>query len=314
MSKIDEEVTGTRSRLSSRFRRTVAPLATYARKHERFRVAVIVGLPATVLVVFFILPLLAMIRLSFLTDLPPAEYTVQHYVDIFTEGAYRNILWNTLWVTAVTTAIVVALGYTFAYSMVRFSRRWRAILLLLVLPFWINYIVRMYAWINILQERGVINWLEETLLFVQEPSGYLYTWHAVILGLVYVWLPLATLPFFAAIRGIDESTIEASKDLGAGPIRTFFSVTVPQTYGGLLAGVVLVAIPTFGAFLTPVLLGGTGQMMIGVVIDIYFNQTFNWNFAAAVGTLITAFIVLVIVLGALLGGNVLSSRTPGDHS
>lgn len=130
----------------------------------------------------------------------------------------------------------------------------------------------------------------------------------------HVRIRIAILPFFASIRGVDETTIEASKDLGAGPIRTFFSVTVPQTYGGLLSGTVLVAIPTFGAFLTPSLLGGPGQMMIGVVIDIYFNQSFDWNFAAAVGTLITAFIMLVIVLGAVLGGNVLSSRTPGDEA
>ncbi|MEY7849010.1 ABC transporter permease [Natrarchaeobius sp. A-rgal3] len=263
------------------------------RDNDRIRPYVVVGLPLAVLVVFFLFPLFEMLRLS-LMDGMGGSYTLENYQQVFTSEQYLGVIWNSLWVTVVTTAVVVVLAYAFSYSIIRFSRRTTILLLLLVLPFWTNYIVRMYAWINILQDDGVVNWFQIVFLGTSDPSGYLYGWGAVIIGLVYIWLPLATLPIYASISGVQTDLIEASKDLGAGPIRTFTNVTLPLTSGGLVIGTILVAIPTFGSFITPSILGGTGQMMIGMAVELHYNQGYNWPFAAALGTVLTTLVLIFL--------------------
>ncbi|GAA1317852.1 hypothetical protein GCM10009647_048000 [Streptomyces sanglieri] len=129
----------------------------------------------------------------------------------------------------------------------------------------------------------------------------MFSHEAVLIGLVYVWLPLAVLPFYASIKTMDEDLIEAAKDLGAGPLKTFFTVTLPMTKNGIYAGLILVAIPAFGAFVTPALLGGTGGVMIGMVIDNQFNQAFNWNFGAALGVFLTLVVIASLLIAALAG-------------
>jgi spermidine/putrescine transport system permease protein len=287
---------------------SLALVKSFVQGSSSLRIGLILGLPSLLLVLFFFIPLLSMVRLSFLENLPPAPYTLSNYIEVFTSEIYIGILRQTTLITILTTVLVIVLGYSFAYSIVRWSKRTTYLLLLLILPFWTNYIVRMYAWINILQQNGVVNWLEVTLGLTNDPSGYLYSFNAVVLGLVYVWLPLATLPFYASIEGMDESLIEAGKDLGAGPIKTFWTVTLPQTKNGVLAGITLVAIPTFGSFVTPALLGGTNILMLGQVIDTQFNQAFDWPFGAALGTVVVVGVFVVIGLTQLAGHSAIGSR------
>ncbi|WP_235920857.1 ABC transporter permease [Natronorubrum halalkaliphilum] len=235
--------------------------------------------------------------------MPPAPYTLENYVRLF-DGLYLNVLWRTLTMTVQVTVLVTIVGYTLAYSVVQFSRRTTLLLLLVILPFWTNYIVRMYALINIFQTGGAMSWALNAVGVLNEDYGMLFTHEAVLIGLAYVWLPLATLPFYASLSNLDTDLIDASKDLGAGPIKTFYSVTLPLTYNGLIAGIILVAIPTFGAFVTPALLGGTDQIMIGNVIDQQFNQAFNWPFGAAIGIFVSLIVLVVLGLSTKIGGNI----------
>lgn len=276
----------------------------YLRDRPRLRVATLLFLPVSVLTVFFVLPLFSMLSMSFLTDIPPAPFTVENYTRIFASDLYLQVLWRTTVITVQTTLIVVVLGYSFAYSTVRFSRRTTLILLLLILPFWTNYIVRMYAWMNILQSNGVLDTLFLSMGVISDPMGILYSNTAVLIGFTYIWLPLSTLAFYASIVNLDTDLLDASKDLGAGPIRTFFTVTLPLTKDGVIVGIILVAIPTFGAFVTPALLGGTDNIMIGMVIESQFLEAFNWPFGAALGTVVSIFVIVMTIAAVAAGGNV----------
>ncbi|QHS18375.1 ABC transporter permease [haloarchaeon 3A1-DGR] len=239
--------------------------------------------------------------MSFLADMPPAPLTLEHYIRIFTGDTYITVLWRTAVLTVQSTIIVVVLGYVLAYSIARFTKRATIVLLLIILPFWTNYIVRMYALINIFQSGGVLDTVMILVGLANEPSGIMYSHTAVLIGLAYVWLPLATFPFYASLTNMDGDLIDASKDLGAGPIKTFLRVTLPMTKNGVIAGIVLVAIPAFGSFITPALLGGTNVLMVGMVIEQQFAASFNWPFGSALGMVVTVGVVLLIGVGSWLG-------------
>ncbi|MDG5820744.1 ABC transporter permease [Natronococcus sp. A-GB7] len=285
---------------TSKFNEYSQSVLDYIRDRPRLQVLLLAGPTAGLLVAFFIVPVLIMVWYAFLTGLPPADYTMENFSRIF-DPLYLGIIGDTFLITVATTIFTVTLGYTLAYSMVRFSRKTTLLLLLVILPFWTNYIVRMYAWINILQADGVLNWLLNTGGVVEGSQRFMFSHEAVLVGLIYVWLPLAVLPFYASIKTMDEDLIEAAKDLGAGPLKTFFTVTLPMTKNGIYAGLILVAVPAFGAFVTPALLGGTGSVMIGMVIDNQFNQAFNWNFGAALGVFLTLAVVASLLLAVLAG-------------
>lgn len=275
-------------------------LTTYLRERPRLRTLSIAGPPYGILVLFFAIPLLAMLVVSFQADQIGGPWTLHNYTDFLTSETYLTVVWRTFLISVQVTAIVAAVGYALAYSIVRFSRRTTLLLLLVILPFWTSYIIRMYAWINILQSDGV---LDSLLNLAGLPAlGLLYTDTAVLIGFTYVWLPLAVLPFYASLTNLDGDLIEASKDLGAGPIRTFLSVTLPMTVNGVVTGIVLVFIPTFGSFITPRLLGGTNNIMIGMVIENQFKSAFNWPFGAAIGMVISIVVVALLVVAMRLGG------------
>ncbi|MFB6300767.1 MAG: ABC transporter permease [Halobacteriales archaeon] len=280
----------------------------YLRDKPRARLALVLGPPLVVLIGFFIIPLVSIFLLSFSPPqqtniFPGGQFTLENYARAFTTSVYLDVIWRTTVLTVQTTAIVLGIGYTLAYSIVRFSARTSALLVLVILPFWTNYIIRMYAWINILQKGGVLDSLLVVLNLIQNPSGYLFTWQAVLIGFTYVWLPLATLPFYASFANMNEDLIEAAKDLGAGPLKTFLTVTLPMTKGGIIAGTILVAIPTFGSFITPRLLGGTNVLMIGVVIEEQFGGAFNWPFGAALSVIVSVVMVVLLIGGFRADGN-----------
>jgi len=293
---------GIGSTLDDRLNRSL----TYLRRRPRLRIVLLLALPVAALVGLFVVPLLSMISLSFLTDLPPAPFTLENYATIFGTDLYLRVIWRTATITALTTVVVVIFGYTFAYSVVRFSTYTTVLLLLVILPFWTNYIVRMYAWMNILQNGGVLDTVLVASGVASESVGLLYSQTAVLIGFTYIWLPLSTLAFYAAINDLDTDMIDAAKDLGAGPIKTFFVVTLPLTKNGLIVGTILVAIPTFGAFITPALLGGTDSIMIGMIIEEQFIDSFNWPLGAALSVVVSVVAVLLTLLAVALGGNVLT--------
>jgi spermidine/putrescine transport system permease protein len=283
--------------------------AEYVRGQRRRSLVLILGAPVLALLTFFVLPLLSMLWLSLHTETGASgEFTLANYQQLIASTTYLEILQTTLVLTVETTVIVTVVGYVLAYGIVRLSTRTNLLLLLVILPFWTNYIIRMYAWINILQPGGALGSVLMSLGLLAEPTGFLYNRAAVLVGFVYVWLPLAVLPFYASLNNLDEDLIEAAMDLGSGPIKTFFTVTLPLTKGGIIAGITLVAIPTFGSFITPVLLGGTNVTMLGVVIERQFNEAFNWPLGSALGMVVTAFVILMLILSTRLGADLMSTE------
>ncbi|WP_254546603.1 ABC transporter permease [Halomarina pelagica] len=278
-------------------------LVAFFRERPRLKVGAIAGIPYAVLTVFFVLPLLVMLLISFRQGTIDGPFTVENYVAFLTSSTYLTVVWRTFLITVQVTAVVTVVGYALAYSIVRFSRRTTLLLLLVILPFWTSYIIRMYAWINILQRGGVLDSTLVLLGVLDQPAGFLYSQPAVMVGFVYVWLPLAVLPFYASLANMDPDLVEAAKDLGAGPIKAFVTVTLPTTINGVVTGVILVFIPTFGSFITPRLLGGTNNVMIGMIIENQFKEAFNWPFGAAIGIVISAVVVALLVAGARVGGD-----------
>ena len=285
---------------------TIQTALSYLRARPRLQKSLIVGPPFGVLVLFFALPLLSMLLISFRQGNIDGPLTIQNYQHFITSQTYLTVVWRSLLISIKVTAIVTVVGYTLAYSIVRFTRYTTLLLLLVILPFWTSYIIRMYAWINILQSGGV---LDSTLLLlnvIDKPIGLLYSQEAVLIGFTYVWLPLAVLPFYASLTNMDPALIDAAKDLGAGPLKAFFTVTLPTTINGVVTGVLLVFIPTFGSFITPRLLGGTSNVMIGMVIEEQFKSAFNWPFGAAIGMVVSLLVVALLIIGSRAGGNLLA--------
>lgn len=298
--------------LQPRVREGLGSIAASLRDRPRYRVALLVSIPFLLFTVFFATPLLNMVYISFHESLPPAALTLAHYETVLTESVYRNILLQTAVITVHTTVLALVMGYVLAYSIVRFTRRTSLMLVLVILPFWTNYIVRMYAWINILQRGGVLDTVLLALNLIQQPLALLYSYDAALIGFVYVYLPLATLTFYASLSDLNPNLIDAAKDLGAGPIKTFVTVTLPMTIDGVVVGVVLVMIPIYGAFVTPTMLGGADLIMIGQVIEQQFNRSFNWPLGATLSVFVTVIVVGALGISAKLGANALGLGGDGE--
>lgn len=262
--------------------------------------------PTAWLILFFTLPLAVVWVYSF-GERGPLGQTV---VAFSFEGYARALEWINLsiilksaWIAIVTTAICLLLGFPMAMGIAFAPAQYKNLLLLLViLPFWTNLLIRTYAWIAVLRTRGYVNfaleWLHDQLnavlgIFgVPEPLGtfeplvLLYNQPAVVIGLVYVNLPFLILPLYATLEKLDKAYLEASLDLGAGQIRTFFSVMVPLSLPGIVSGALLVFILALGSFLTPDLLGGPNSIMIGNLIAQQFGPARDWPFGSALSFLL----------------------------
>jgi len=248
--------------------------------------------------VFFLLPLLFMGVYSFLERGLYGGvkwiFTLENYAR-FVDPLYLKILARTFRIAFLTTVILLLVGYPMAYRIARADKRWRNILLFLViLPFWTSDLIRTYAWMLILRDTGLLNGLLHFLHITREPIALLYTEGAILLGLTYVYLPFMVLPLYAAIEKLDPSLLEAAEDLGATPFWRFVKVTVPLTKSGILAGSLLVFIPAVGVFVVSDLLGGAKAMMIGNLVQLQFGPARNWPFGSA-----ASFILMAIVLAAV---------------
>lgn len=195
----------------------------------------------------------------------------------------------------VTTAVCLLLGYPLAYTIsLQHESRRNLLLVLVMLPFWTDFLVRTYAWMFILRTEGVLNTLLLSFGLTDRPLELLYTQTAVIIGLVYGYLPFMVLPLYASLEKVDPSLIAAANDLGASPAKQFLHVTLPLTRAGIVAGSILVFIPTFGAFITPDLLGGSKNLMIGNLIKDQFLSSRDWPFGSAL-----SFVMMAVVMALL---------------
>jgi len=219
-------------------------------------------------------------------------FTLENYSRAF-DPLYIKILWRSLGIATLTTVLCLAGGYPLAYFIACASAKWKNLLLiLLIIPFWTNFLIRTYAWIVLLQEQGLIN---STLLqfgIIREPLSLLYNLKSVMLGMVYGYLPFMVLPIYASLEKLQPSLLEASMDLGANRVKTFLNVTIPLTAPGIAAGVTLVFVPTIGEFVIPDLLGGAKSVLIGNIITNQFLTARDWPFGAAITFILVIFVLL----------------------
>ena len=255
------------------------------------------------LIGFFLVPLFYLLAVSFAERSPYGTIAwilgLRNYGRAF-QPIYLEIYWRSVWMALLTTVLCAVLGYPVAYAIaLRVSARWKsALLLLVVIPFWTSFLIRTYAWMVILRTEGVVNNLLQSLHLTHEPLRLLYTPLAVFIGLVYGELPFMILPLYAVLQKMDPTLLEAAEDLGASQVATFLKVTLPLSAPGLVAGAVLVFIPSIGAFVTPDLLGGARTMMAGNLIQNQFALVRDQPFGSAVAFLLT-FAVLAVLLGTL---------------
>jgi spermidine/putrescine transport system permease protein len=257
------------------------------------------------LIVFFLLPLAFVAVSSVLSrgtggvPVPPA--TLGHYVRTLT--VFDGVLWRTLAFALLSTGLCLALGYPLAYFIARRrDPRVRMVLLFLVLlPFWTNFLVRTYALITLLERDGLLNGLLQRAGLIDEPIRFLFTEGAVILGLVYGYLPFMVLPVYASVDRLDLRYVEAAHDLGANDWRAFRRVVLPLTMPGIVAGSILVFIPSVGAFLTPDLMGGTQGLMIGNLIQTQYGGRGNIPLGSAVSMVLLVMVFVSVLIYARWG-------------
>ena len=261
----------------------------------------LIGLPFVWLGVFFLLPLAIVAAISFAESadaMPPFKliWTVANYRALCTGclGVYTS----SLALAALATVLCLLTGYPVAFAIARAPGVWRQLLLFLVmLPFWTSFLIRVYAWIAILQPSGLINRVLLASGLIEQPLPLLYNAFSVTLGLVYSYLPFMILPLYGSLSRLDESLIEAAADLGAPPRRVFLRVTLPLSLPGVAAGCLLVFIPAIGEFVIPDLLGGPGTLMVGKMLWQEFFDNVDWPAAAAIAMALVVLLTLPLLVG-----------------
>jgi|TARA_B100000929_G_scaffold1861_1_gene1529 putrescine transport system permease protein len=228
---------------------------------------------------------------------PTIQASLDSYLFLFSDSLYIKAYLSSLRIAIISTILTLIIGYAIAYSVARAPTRWRGILLMMViLPFWTSFLIRVYAWIGILKTEGLLNLFLMTIGIIEKPLIIMNTDLAVYIGIVYSYLPFMILPLYANLEKIDMNLLEAASDLGCRPIKTFWTVTIPLSLPGILAGCFLVFIPVVGEFVIPDLLGGTDTLMIGKVLwgEFFYNR--DWPVASAVAIIMLALLVVPIML------------------
>jgi spermidine/putrescine transport system permease protein len=261
------------------------------------------------LVVFFAIPLIIVFVYSFLKRGPYGqivwEFNLNNYARFF-DPLYLKIFVRSFKIAGITTVVSFLLGYPMAYWIATRPPKWRnTLLLLLMIPFWTNFLVRTYAWILILRDTGLINNALMSLGFISEPLPLFGNDLAIIIGLVYGWFPDMVLPCYAAVERLDFSLVEAAQDLYANELRAFARVIFPLTLPGVVAGSILVFIPSLGAYVTPDLLGGAKSVMIGNVIQSQFLTVRDYPFGSAFSFVLMAMMLVATLIYFRVGGRTL---------
>lgn len=249
--------------------------------------------PALLFVAFaFAYPVATILARSF----SEAPGGLSHYQQIFQEPAYVKVLMNTLRLSAIVTIVCLALGFPFAYAMT-IDRLWlrRLLLLALLLPLWTSLLVRTYAWLVLLDRKGIVNEALTSLGLIDQPLELVHNGIGVTIGMVQILLPFMVLPLYAVMRNIDGRLVAAARSLGAPPVRAFTSVYVPLALPGIAAGCILVFIISIGYYITPALLGGAKDTVIAQLIANQIQSLLNWGLGAALSA-----VLLVVTLGLFL--------------
>ncbi|MGL4576063.1 MAG: ABC transporter permease subunit [Burkholderiaceae bacterium] len=269
----------------------------------------VIGIPYLFLIFFFAVPFLIMLKISlsdtdgirikdmvsFSEGLLQFRLQLSSFISIYTApfNEYIEPYWNSLKFAGITTVICLILGYPFAYFMARAPQHWRpALLMLVMLPFWTSFLLRIYAWKGLLDVNGVINDVLISLGIINEPIHMMHTQFSLIIGMVYAYLPFMILPLYANLVKMDLRLLEAAQDLGATSWKAFWLITVPLSKAGIIAGSMLVFIPCVGEYVIPELLGSPNDRMIGRVIWDEFFGNLDWPRASAVAVIM---ILLIIV-------------------
>jgi putrescine transport system permease protein len=285
----------------------------------------VMGIPLVWLILLFLLPFLIVLKLSFsqeqlsippyapflqwVNGLPHPVLHINNYTFLFTDPLYISAYLYSVKVALVSTLLCLLLGYPMAYVIARAAGTARSVLLMLIiLPFWTSFLLRVYAWIGLLKHNGVINNILMYLGVIHQPLTMLQTDFAVYVGIVYSYLPFMILPLYSNLEKHDVALLEAAADLGARPFTTFLRVTLPQSVPGIIAGSLLVFIPAVGEYVVPSLLGRTDQLMIGRVLSDEFFENRDWPLASAVAILMLLLLVVPIMLFQRSGGRQMESH------
>lgn len=260
------------------------------------------------IVLFVFAPVAVIVYLSFLTTGPFGEivhrFSLENYAFLFLGGGqYVKAVLRSLFYAFITNMVCLGIGYPTAYWIARYGGRFKALLLFLVIvPSWSCYVVRIYALKQLVGYPGILNDFFLNLNLISSPINILYTPAAVVVGLIYIWLPFMVLPIYASLEGIDPALLEASLDLGATPGSQFLTVTLPLSKGGIFGGTILTFIPALGDWLVPLLIGGNKVWMAGNLIEHYFVVRGNLAIGASMAVVLTATVVLLIYMFIKLGG------------
>ncbi len=283
-----------------------------------FRRFFLIGTPYFWLLALFLVPFLIVLKIS-LSDtaisIPPytptldlsagweglkaffAELDLENFIFLTEDNLYWKAYLSSLQIAALSTFLTLLVGYPIAYGMAKSSDSWRPTLMMLViLPFWTSFLIRVYAWIGILSNEGFLNQLLQWIGLTSEPLTILNTNYAVYVGIIYTYLPFMVLPIYSTLEKMDGSLIEAAEDLGCSRFSAFWVVTFPLSRPGMIAGCFLVFIPALGEFVIPSLLGGSSTLMIGKVLWEEFFSNRDWPVASAVAVVLLLILIIPIIL------------------
>ncbi len=274
---------------------------------KRARGQLLMTLPLILFTVLFLVgPIVYMVVLSFLTrgetwGVVP-EFTLKNYTDI-AQPVYLQTFGQSLQLAIISTLLVTALGYPFGYFMAKLGPKWKKrTMLLLMIPFWTSSLIRLYGWIIIFRAGGVLDMVLQALHITSEPLKLLYTYPAVVVGMIYALLPFMIFAVYSSAEKLDFSLVEAARDLGASPMQAFLTVSLKLTLPGLLSGVVLTFVPSMGLFFIADILGGNKVVLVGNLIQEQLMKAHNWPFAAALSLVLLLLTTVIIWLYRKLSG------------
>ena len=281
---------------------TVTPGARAGRARPALAPAALLGPGVLFLIVFMAIPVGL---LAFYTFFRRGrfggvvfEFTLDNWIKL-TEPLYLGVIGQSIGLALIVTVLALLIGYPMAYAIAGLSPKWRTVALIaVVLPFWTNFLIRTYAWILLLNNAGWVNQWLQGLGLTDEPISMLYTPQAIVVGLVYMYLPLMVLPLYASLQQLDPSLREAATNLGAGPWRAFRTVTLPLSLPGALTGCIFVFVPAMSNFVIPELIGGGKTIMVGNLVRDQFLEARDWPFGATLALVLTILLVLVILVQA----------------
>ncbi|MBT5416209.1 MAG: ABC transporter permease subunit [Rhodospirillaceae bacterium] len=274
----------------------------------------VIALPYFWLLLFFLVPFVFVLKIAFAEPrlaMPPytallvwadgiwptVQTTWRNFLFLFDDNLYAVAYLNSVKVAAVSTVICLLLGYPMAYGIARAGTAWRTgLLMLIILPFWTSFLIRVYAWIGILKQNGLINNALMAMGLIDEPLPLIHNDFSLYVGIVYSYLPFMILPLYANLTKLDRALLEAAADLGARPFKAFLTVTLPLSVPGIVAGSMLVFIPAVGEFVIPALLAGPDNLMIGRVLWDEFFSNRDWPVASAVAIALLILLVVPIAI------------------